>query len=558
MDGSSGTAPVTPKGWFVLFLATFQVAFAVSGKTAIQHRKKGLAHMGRGECDSAAGELLKAVSAGDSSNVVVLNLAQALECEGRHVDALSATYLERRADTLGRLDVLLYRAELLRRMGLADEAAKVEDEAGGSLGTSSGWIRGWSLSGSAGWIYDEIRKSPADTARNLSLLSEGINGNADEIAVVKDSMEVVGAQVPVSASLSLYLLDDRHYLALDLPFQLTAPTDLTTWLAASAGMQLMAASTWGPRFSSLFALGGTRTWYPVEGGSPTFQSSANGQASGTWVFAPASFSLASSFGATWDELNWFRGCTVNHSLGGGLDLPAGLKASAGAGFTWYFDDSRRTDQTYPKTVIVVQGAKPYIGNRHESLAFLDTAGNALPNNDLNRKKYAVGIVAGQWIERGTFDYPLSNPEGWRRWNAGLSLTQKPFKRLRWTVSIDLARTEWNHEGTWGYFSPDLIDEVYENNLLNGVKTLVFYRDAVTGEEYWIRKAASANLVPLVFRKRRLDWTGTVGVGLKFDIASWLSAGGGWTGVRNRSNLGEAIEGTSYTRNLWNASATVSW
>ena len=563
MDGSSGIAPVTPKGWFVFFLATFQVAFAVSGKGASDHRKKGLALFDQGDCDSAAGELLKAVASGDSSHALVLSLAQALECDHRLVDALSATYIDHKTDTTGRIDVLLYRAQLLRKLGIADEADKVEKEVGLEMASepeassAKTWTPGWGMSGSVGWVYDGISKVAADSARWISFESDGIFGDTAGLQSASDSFVVVGAQVPASATLSFYLYSDRHYLALEFPGQLVANTSLTNWLVASGGIQLMASSTWTRRFSTMLMLNTTRTWYPVAGASPTSRNSASGQISGSWAFAPVNTSLGSSFSSTWDNLNQFLGCTVSHSLGIGRELPWGINASGSGGFTWYFDDARRAYEGLHKTVIMVSGAKAYIANRDASLHFLDRAGNAMKN--ALPGNLSSGIVAGQWVDTGTFDYPISNNAGWRRWNGSLSLSQKPFKRVSWTASMDLARTAWNEPSELGYFSTDLISDLYNTTLYNNtVNTLFFYKDVNTGEEYWIRKPASTKLVPLLYERRRIDWTVTAALAAKVELTSWLDLNLGWTGVRNQSNLEHVLEGSSYTRNLWNASTTVSW
>jgi hypothetical protein len=125
--------------------------------------------------------------------------------------------------------------------------------------------------------------------------------------------------------------------------------------------------------------------------------------------------------------------------------------------------------------------------------------------------------------------------------------------------MDLARTAWNEPSELGYFSTDLLSELYSTTLYNGtVNTLFFYKDVKTGEEYWTRKPASTNLVPLLYERRRIDWTVTAALAAKVEILSWLDLNLGWTGVRNQSNLEHVLEGSSYTRNLWNASATVSW
>jgi hypothetical protein len=582
MDGSSGIAPVIPKGWFALFLATFQVAFAVSGKDAAAHRKKGLALFGRGECDSAVGELLRAVAAGDSSHLVVLNLAQALECDNRLVDALSATYIDHRPDTTGRIDVLLYRAQLLRKLGLADEAEKVEKEAGVVIAAtlaadprdtaSPSWNWSPTLSGSFGWTLQNDALSTADslrlTASMIGVKADIASTKGQPLASTDDSVHIQGEQIPLLATVGVEVDWGGYYVWFGVPAQATLKSDLSDWLATSARALVQAGGQWSNRwFESNATITGAKNWTYYPGYDPIRSADVSGSFEVKKGFAKARWSQSNSGNLSLDSSNGFNGFTGSHSIGFVRGLPWKSDLSIGAGFSWYVDKPRVEFETlsdFKVRVIDVQGIEVGMDNLSQSILFLDSNGVAIPySNTIVNGQLRNGLHPAQRVEsRDGYAYPLESKLDWRKWNGGIQLSKSFPRGVVAKIGVDLARIELVHlqRGTYVPEASLYTDRwVSSGGMTTGVGEMILYRDVRTGEEYWVGEPAKGSYVgPILFQRHRVDHAVTFATSATWTPWRHLSATAGWTWVRNRSNLVHLVEGSSYTRNLWNASATVSW
>lgn len=582
MDGSSGIATVIRKAWLAPCLATFQVAFAVSGAASLEHREKGLAHYARGACDSAAEELLKAVSAGDSSNIVLLHLAQALECDDRMVDALSATYIDHRADTTGRIDVLLYRAQLLRKLGLLEEAEKAEKEAGVVIAATSvadadddgasSWNASPTASGSFGWMFQEDVLSTADslrlTASRIGIRTEVLRNLSQPRSATDDSVQIQGQQIPLSATVGWMVDWNDYYLWIGTPLQATLKTDFSDWLETVGRVLVQVGGQWSNRwFEANASMYAAKNWRFYPGYDPLRSADLYVSGEGRRNFGSWEIVQSNSGNLALDESDSFDGYTGAHSLGYVRHLPWESSLSLGAGYSLFRDRSRDEFETlndFVVKVIEVRGVALGMTNTDPSIEFLDSNGVAIPRNAINVGRARNGIHPAQRVVvRDGFDYPLESKRDWGRWNLGTVVTKNFGKKVVLKIGLDLARTELLHLQR-GVYVPETdlyTDHWWDGASATGVGEMILYRDVRSGEVFWDGDQVFGDtyyLGPIFFERRRVDYTATATASLSWEVREHLATSVGWSRVRNRSNLAHLVEGSSYTRNLWNASASVSW
>lgn len=565
MDGSSGSLAVIRYIRLLLFVAAFRAAFAVSGD-APDRRATGLAMLDSGECGEAVSELLAARKSGDSSNVVMLGLSRALECEGRMVDALSATFADNRQDTAGRIDLLLFRAQLLRKVGLGDEADKVEREIGQFVSRtvdqsadagSDPWI--WFFSGNvqASWLYEGDAVQKADS---LEYYSTKAKGNVEGIStILPDSVIITGAQVPVAGGVQFDAMKGNISVSLAVPGQLILAKTLDSWLAGSSGVRLSSTVQWSDAFGSDLVLSGNRTWYPVEDRSSLHRTEIVGQLSNKLKLGATTISQTNSISRALGYSDEFSGYTGSHSVGVGRKLPWNTSVSANAGIAWFWDGSVDEFIDLPTRVVMVgNGRVGQATQRDTSLQFLDTAGRRIDPNSLDPftgpGMLALGAVPGQWTSYSSLAFPIQTAAGFHRWNAGFAVGQKPTSRISLSASFDLTRTGWGSEYPGCYQD---VDTVVTGLVSRG--SVYLYRDARTGQDFWVKNPAKSHLSLLLFRAGpRVDWTTTTTLSASIAFPKRISVAGAWTSVVNRSNLAAYISGASYTRSIWNLSASVGW
>lgn len=575
MDGSSGPAAVIRRGCFAFLLAAVQAAFAVSGRSAVQHRQTGLALFDRGECDSAAVELLKAVSAGDSSHAVVLRLAQALECDDRMVDALSATYIDHRTDTTGRIDVLLYRAQLLRKLGLADEADKVEKEAGveivASLGAGASdagapsWNWSPTASGSFGWMLQDDVISVADSLRLVSsrigIRAEVLKKLIQPRSSTDDSVHIQGQQIPLLATMGWEADWSDYYAWIGVPLQAILKTDLSGWLVTAGRVLLQAGAQWSNRwFATDATVYGSKNWTFYPGSDPVRNADLNASLELKRTQGSSKIVQSNSGNVALNEEYAFSGYTGAHSLGFVQDLPWGSSLSLGVGYSYFLDRSREEFENlsdFTVKFIDVQGIRLGMTNQDSAINFLDSNGVAI-DNPLFIRQARNGVYSAQHIAiQSGYDYPVDSKRDWGRWNSGILLTKNFGQDVTLKFGLDLSRTELVHPQR-GTFVPDT--SLYTTRwATTGV--MIVYHDVETGERFWDGDQVTGSsyfLGPIYFERHRVDHAATVTAAATWRIQRHLSATASWVWVRNESNLAHLVEGSSYTRNLWNASATVSW
>ncbi len=574
MDGSSGPAAVIPKAGFAFLLATCGVAFAVSGTKASPSRAKGLALFENGDCRGAVPELLRALAEGDSSHVLVLNLAQALDCDGRSVDALSATYVDARTDTTGRIDALLYRAQLLRKLGLDDEAEKAEREAGIEMAAglsepsdetdTRSWSWSPSLSGSVGWMLQEDAVWIADSLRWISskigVKTDVADKVAQPLATADDSVHILGRQLPVSANLGVEIDGSNWYLWVGVPLQATLKTDLSGWLATSGRVLAQLGGAWSIRWVDVNAsLSASRNWTFYPGYDPLVSSDFAGVLECRRSLGETRISQANTGSLALDSSYGFGGFSAVHSVVVSRPLPWKFEASAGAGFSWYLDKSRTEFDhlsDFRVKVIDVEGIETGMANTNTAIQFLDSAGVVIPHNSLNNGRIRNGIHPAQRVAiLDGYDYPLESRMDWHRWNLGIGLSKGLPAGFTARMGLDVARTELLRPQR-GTFVPEL--SLYNDRWAKS-GDLILFRDVHTGVEYWDGDPASGSFVgPISFERRRIDRTTTITGSLVSPTWHHMSANLSGSWIANRSNLGHLVEGSSYTRSLWNASVTVSW
>lgn len=582
MDGSSGIAQVNSKGWLGLSLATFQVAFAVSEKMP-PNRDRGLALLDRGDCRAAVSEMLRAMSLGDSSNVLMLHLAQALECDDRTVEALSVTYVDAKTDTAGRIDLLLYRAKLLRELGLPDEAEKVERGVGVEFVAPSiddrepSGARAWNWSpsayGSIGWTMQDDAMAMADslrlTASRIGIGTDVLNNLSQPKATTDDSVHIQGKQIPVSAALGLEIYWSDYYIWIGAPAQAILKTDFSDWLATSARLLVQAGGQWSNRwFESNATISVAKNWTFYPGYDAIRSWDLNAALEWKKSFGKSRVSQSNSGNLSLDAADAFNGFTGAHSLGFVQDLPWESSLSIGIGVSWFLDKSRAEFETltaFKVKVIDVEGIKVGMANSDPAIEFLDSNGVIIPHNSINNGRIRNGIHPSQRIAiRDGFDYPLESKLDWGRFNCGTVLAKTLPGGVTMKLGIDLARTELVHLQRGTYVPKDALytlpsDTTDEMKLLP--RDMFLYRDVHSGEEYWVGDPVTGGsyfVGPVFFQRHRIDYTTTTTASLSWAVRKHLSTTASWSWIRNRSNLEHLVDGSSYTRSLWNASATVSW
>lgn len=577
MDGERGPLPVTVHIRFWCLLALFQLASSVfAGPTS--HRQQGFDALGKGDCRAAVAHLLQARGEGDSSNPVMLRLSQALECDGRMVDALSATYAGNESDTAGRVELLLFRANLLRKIGMEDEARVVEREVGERLATDLVEVRSngfpesavwdWSVSLSVGGLHQGDAKKMADSLKIVGdFVRVGERGSDSSWAVDgslqgwSDSMSITGAQIPVGLSLGVQVFRDPWIAFLQLPVQLAMDPDGSGWISGTAGLSLFGSWKWSPRLSTDASFAVDRTWYRMDEGDPIHQTEFVASLSGACDFGSWSLSEANSFKSSYDASDRRVGSNGSHSLSASVPLPKRFSVSFSGAYSWYLGTVATTwDSTgLPAMWIHVDGAELGMSNKSPDLRFLDAEGNVLSFNDLQLKRAWSGAAPGQFVETtGSFAYPLSSRSDCWGATGSIGLAQRPVPSVSWSVVFDVGRTEWFADQIGAYLSEEAIWNQLLENSKDELEPLYFYRDRSSGVDHWIPSPLGSNIGPVAFRRRRVDWATTLRLRARWTVFPRVSVAGGCSWTRNRSSMEHLLDGSSYTRTVWNASTSVSW
>jgi len=583
MDGSSGPGAVIRGIWFVLFVAAFRAAFAVSGTVSVHH-DAGFSKLDSGDCGEAVRELLAARAEGDSSNSLMLGLSRALECDNRLIDALSATFADNQADTTGRIDLLLFRAQLLRKVGLADEADKVEREIGVDLvgdsktldslerlAGASEWDYAFGLSGTGQWIYDGISYVAADSFPIYAVMPRysGWDASANPVVVTAqegtkdgDSLLFHGRQFVVQAQPSFQLLWKNLYASASLPFQTFLDKSMVDWLAAELKATLQLGGNLKKDWGAVGAFVGTArsaTWYPSV--DAQWSNSLFGGADYRKTLMDVDFaqtnSVSYSTGKAYDFVS-FAG-THQISLARRAWILGNFSASGGYSWELYpmVEESFFVAGAPSKTIDVL-GAAPGMPNKSDSIRFLAVDGTVL--SSLKRKAAFTGGAAGQAVTSSSgFEYPLSANADRAKWNGAISWNKRFGKGQILSASLDLARTEWVHDQI-GAFVP--IDSVYASllDVDRSISEIWFYRDVSSNQLYLVRDAINGSILgPYSYKRRRVDWTTTIQAGLTWPLGSHFKLSGQWTRAVNESSLERVSETpTSYTRDLWTVSGVVNW
>ncbi len=568
---------MTVRIWFWCTLAVFLFATSVFADAA-SFRRQGLAAFDKGDCHAAVANLLQARGAGDSTNAVMLSLSQALECDGRMVDALSATYAGNESDTTGRIELLLFRANLLRKIGMEDEAKMVEREIGERLVAGSVPFQAegktepvvWALVASftSGWIYQGDAKRMADSIPIVcdSIRAGGVRYDSSwmvdrSLLGWSDSVMVAGAQIPLGIALGLDVFRDPWIVSLQVPLQLALEQDGSGWISGAAGVSMFGSWKWSPRLSSDVSLSADRTWYRVVGGDPIHQTEYVGGLSGTFATGRWGLSEANSFKLSFDGSDRRVSTNGSHSVSGSIGLPKRFSVSLSGTYSWFVGTSETTwDSTgLPAVWIHVDGAELGMSNKSDGLRFLDANGNPLSFNTLQLKRAWSGTAPGQFVETTeSFGYPLSSRADCWGLTGSFSLAQRPFPRLSWSAGFDVGRTEWFADQVGAYLSEYAIwNQVLENSTA-GLEPLYFYRDRSSGTDFWIPNPLGSDIGPVAFRRRRVDWATTLRFRTRWAVVPHVSVTAGWSWTRNKSSMEHVLDGSSYTRTVWNASTSVSW
>ncbi len=578
MGGPGGLTPLSFRLWSVILLAT-QVAFAVSPE-AIKDRQNGFRAMDSGNCQKAVTDLLKAHGEGDSSNALMLRLSQALECDDRMVDALSATYADNKVDTAGRIELVLYRAQLLRKIGLGEEAAQVEKALGDEFVTQPVHLEDeplvptvhWSMGGSGGWMYQGISSRMADSFSILRFSALVLHTTASQDSALGaakqkaleqftgDSVVFAGGQFPVTSQFAMQLFLGDAFLGFQVPVQVIFDQELKTWLSADWRQIAQVGGSVnckGVDLTGQVSAGWTTVMYPGQESGDFQDYSAYLEAKKNWSWL--SLVQSNSANLAFQDGSTFLNATGNHSLTASRPLFWGIQGTLGGGFGWLIDRNREefgvfTDRT--TRTVDVRGAGLGVENKDSmKIQFLGKEGNPLTYNRIQRADVLRGLFPGQSVQvQDGFQYPVDSRGDWNRWNAQGSLSKVLPGNVTVQLGLDYAQTNWLHDQN--ILVGDL-DSVYNESDLSSGEVLL-YRDANSGIAYWVMNPLRSLMAPIALRRPRVDQTWTLSASLTSQVSKRMAVQLQWTWIRNISNLEHVVDGSSYTRSIWNASTSVSW
>lgn len=562
MDGERGPLPVTTAIRLWCLFALFLLASPVfAGSTS--HRQQGFDALGKGDCAAAVAHLLQARGEGDSSNPVMLRLSQALECDGRMVDALSATYAGNESDTTGRIELLLFRANLLRKIGMEDEARAVEAEVGSELGNrfmektdeGFGWLFDWSVTGGVGWKYETDRSSMSDSVSTYSeritisnVESFYLNLNSSMNRLPGDSITFEGGQYLASAGVGFGWFGEKFAVTASVPAQIGLASDLSEWNVASSGANISISYDWKPWLGAGLSGGWGRTWYPVENAAPVVRDDLSGTVTLRGLLATVGWSMANS--VELEDAGNRRLKFYNHVLQIGRQFPKGFQTTLSGGYSWYDDEIGSQTGAIRAWVIPVQSASSGQGVR--DLKMLDSTGRVV---SLTKMFQILSHSGGDRIGSIEEAYliPTSSSQSWGRWSLGGAVSQSVFPWLSWSIGFDLSQTDLSgiQSGLW-------VDPFYSfDSIAEAVRV---FRDQSTGEAYisFFKLGQGSTIVPLVYARHRQDVTKAWRIGISSKVNRHLSIQAGWTYTDRESTMDEILDGSSYTRTVWNASTSVSW
>lgn len=551
-------------GVYVLFAGTIGVAKAAVPTTlgSAQSALKA------GRCGDATDLFLFARAKGDSSATLLMALAQALECGGRMEEALGATYLKLGRDTTGRIDLLIYRDHLLRKLGLGDMAKQTEAELGIVDGTPGDgrfrwtWQKRPTLTANLGWSheFDAPGSAWALNRADTALLhhTEGnVTSNTDALAQVPaDSILLEGGSWDLSGALSWGGSGDRGGGWLGPTGSVALDDDSLGWRSAGAGLDLNWLWIASGRISFQGDLSGERTWFATTSGPLPTEDDLGSTLTPQWslsswdITLPQSLRTLRTNSSAW---TW----TGSHGLGISKTVNPMVKISASAAWSWNIDPSGPVDDEVLAQVVEGDSLAAGKGVYDVGLYAPNLTSNPGPrHNNFGELNYLTAVSEAQLQ---AFTYPLSRNTDWTQPGVGAGIDLGPWHSLSLALSGQWAQTIYTHEQEGVNVDPSVADHNTDSTI-SVLPILLVLRDTTTKKEFLVgTTAADAPLVAWSpWKIHRVDQVWTAQATLSWRPRKWLFFRASWGWTRNISNVAQYLAGASYERNLISGSGAVSW
>jgi len=515
-----------------------------------------------GRCQEATDLFLSARAAGDSSAAVLSGMAQALECTGRMEEALGATYLKLGKDTTGRIDLLIFRDQLLRRLGLGDMAKQTEAEMGivdatqGPMSTGWTWQKRPTLTANLGWSHEfDAPGSPHSLNHNDSVLLTNSGtvstfGPANALAqVASDSILLQGGSWDLSGAMSWGGSGGRGGIWLGPTGSLSLDDDSLGWRSAGGGLDLNWLWIATGRISFQGDVSGERTWFATSSGPLPVEDDLGATITPQWsrdswdITLPQTLRTLRTNSSPW---TW----TGSHGLGISKTVNPMVKLSVSTAWSWNIDPSGPVDDEVWARVVegdsLAEGKKVLdVGLYAPNLAVANS-----PGGQFTVQKNLATVSEAQL--QG-FTYPLSRNTDWTQPGVGAGVNLGPWHSLSLDLSAQWAETIYTHEQEGVNVDQSMADHPVDTVLL-------VLRDTTTKKEFLVgtTKADAPLVAWSPWRLHRVDQVWTAQAALVWRPRRWLSFRASWAWTRNISNVAEYVDGASYERNLVAGSGAVSW
>jgi hypothetical protein len=543
----------------LLFGATVRPA-AMAPATALA--KAATMALDSGRCAEASTLFMAARSEGDLSPALLLGLSRSLECTGKMEEALGSTYMEAGPDSSGKVDLVLQRAHILRRLGLEDLAVQSEREVGvvpaeGSRLPVLVWDKMPALNVSLGWMDQFDNPHLALIPRkNASILSvTGVANPKDTVShvlqSVPDSISLAGGSFQASSSLTWSVAGTRGGMWLGPSGSVALADDSVGWRSAGGGLDLDGYWLATQNLTVQVGISGSRTWFATESGPIPTQDETVGSIAAQWIRGAWSVStpqtvrtLRTNAGA-W---NW----SGVHALGAAREVVPLVKVSAGGSWAWNLDRAGSVDDEIYARVLEGEGLDTTKSLRQSNL---------YRSGRLVNGQFAISDLLSRFsvADLQIVTVPVSRNADWTQVGASIGATFGPWKSIALGLSGQWSETFYAHaqEGVQVDQSYAYHDTVVAQP--DTIPMLLVLRDSTLKNEYLVRaRLQDGPLVPWLWKIHRRDQCWTTQATATWRPRKWLSFRAAWTWSRNISNLGDYVDGASYFRNVVSCSGAVTW
>ena len=476
-------------------------------------------------------------------------------------EALGATYLKLGKDTTGRIDLLIFRDQLLRRLGLGDMAKQTEAEMGivdatpGPLSTGWAWQRRPTFTANLGWSHEfDAPGSPFSLNHNDSLLLNHAPGgktlSQDALAqVASDSILLQGGSWDLSGAMSWGGSGGRGGIWLGPTGSLSLDDDSLGWRSAGGGLDLNWLWIATGRISFQGDVSGERTWFATSSGPLPVEDDLGATITPQWsrdswdITLPQTLRTLRTNSSPW---TW----TGSHGLGISKTVNPMVKLSVSAAWSWNIDPSGPVDDEVWAMVVEGDSLTAGKGVLNAGLYTPNLNSDPPPGLNFSETRYLATV---QESDLQGFTYPVSRNTDWTQPGVGATVALGPWSSLSLDLSAQWAETIYTHDQEGVNVDQSMADHLADTVLL-------VLRDTTTKKEFLVG-STTAN-APLVawspWKIHRVDQVWTAQAVLVWRPKRWLSFRASWAWARNISNVAQYVDGASYERNLIAGSGAVSW